>query len=595
MQVKRLLAATPLAVLVAVVTAVPAAAQNSAAPNDDTLLREAAGLEAAGDMAGAERLLRTVLDRSPASLNALMALERVLSVDGRIEELIPALDRLLARDPESPIGHQMRVKAYVALDRAADVEKAGDAWIEATPGIETPYREVARVWQDRGDPTRAVRVLEQGRRRIQRPDALALELGDVYLAAGDAERAVREWDRAIGPDGRGFLLVQRRLSSLPNGGASLIPALVDALSRSPATPARQRAGVQLAIEAGLGAQAAAGARSLAASLDGAARRSLLVEVARRADGSGLDELAYWAYRQLVEQEGPADQMLAVRTRLAELALAVGDTAGAAQLFSQLDSAYPAGSPERRQAGAIRIQMLARDGEVERASTELESFRSAFPEASELDATVAVLANAWLDRGDVATAERVLAGVRGPRSGVARGRVFISRGEIERGRNELLSSAPSLHGAEATEAIALATLLGRLSQPGGELVAKAMARATDGQREEGVALLFDESASLPEAERPAVLEFAASLADRARLDERAEQIRREIVTVYPDSREAPLAMLTLARTLLLDKHTPDEARMLLETLILEHPRSALVPQARRELDRLLGRVPPDDAS
>lgn len=111
----------------------------------------------------------------------------------------------------------------------------------------------------------------------------------------------------------------------------------------------------------------------------------------------------------------------------------------------------------------------------------------------------------------------------------------------------------------------------------------------------MALLFDESASLPEAERPAVLEFAASLADRARLDERAEQIRREIVTVYPGSREAPLAMLTLARTLILDKHTPDEARMLLETLILEHPRSALVPQARRELDRLLGRVPPDDAS
>lgn len=211
MQVKRLLAATPLAVLLAVVTAVPAAAQNSAAPNDDTLLREAAGLEAAGDMAGAERILRTVLDRSPASLNALMALERVLSVDGRIEELIPALDRLLAQDPESPIGHQMRVKAYAALDRTADVEKAGDAWIEATPGIETPYREVARVWQDRGDPTRAVRVLEQGRRRIQRTDALALELGDVYLAAGDAERAVREWDRAIGPDGRGFLLVQRRL------------------------------------------------------------------------------------------------------------------------------------------------------------------------------------------------------------------------------------------------------------------------------------------------------------------------------------------------------------------------------------------------
>lgn len=589
---KRLVAAAPF--ILAAVTVVPAQAQTRAASDNDMMLvREAAALESAGDMAGAEQLLRTVLDRSPASLNALIALERVLSVDGRIEELIPVLDRLLEQDPESPIAHRMRLKAYSALDRPDAVENAGDAWIAATPGIETPYREVARIWQERNEPTRAVRVLEQGRRRIQRPDALALELGDVYAAAGDPKRAVGEWDRAVGPDGRGFLLVQRRIAGLPNGGALFIPGLVDALTKAPATPARQRAAVQLAIEAGLGAQAAQAARELAASLDGDARRSLLVEVARRADGSGLDALAYWAYRQLVESGGSADQMLAVRTRLAELALAVGDTADAARLFTELESAYPAGSPQRRQAVAVRIQMLARDGEVDRASAELDSFRKAFPEAAELDAAAAAVANARLDRGDVAGAERTLTGVRGPQSGVARGRMLIARGEIDRGRNELLASAPMLRGAEATEAIALATLLGRLSQPGGEIVAKAMARATDGAREEGVALLFEESAGLPDAERAAILGFAASLADRVNLGERAEQIRREIVAEYPDTRAAPMAMLTLARNLARENRAPAEARMLLETLILEHSSSALVPQARRELDRLLGRVPPPD--
>jgi TolA-binding protein len=68
------------------------------------------------------------------------------------------------------------------------------------------------------------------------------------------------------------------------------------------------------------------------------------------------------------------------------------------------------------------------------------------------------------------------------------------------------------------------------------------------------------------------------------------MRREIVAEYPRSREAPSALLALARTVAQRPGSHDEGRLLLERLILEHPRSALVPQARRELDRLLGRVP-----
>lgn len=567
-------------------------AQVAAAPTDETaLLREAAALETAGDLAGAERLLRSVLSATPTSLTALISLERILAMQGNTQALIPALDRLLARDADSPIGHQMRVRAFSALDRVDELERAADAWIKASPTIETPYREIARVWRERNELTRAVDVLERGRARIKRADALALELGDVYAQAADYSRAVREWNRAIGRDGHGFLLVQRRLTGLPDGGASAIPELVEALTRPPTSVARQRAASQIAIEAGLAPQAESIARATAGALDEPARRSFLVEVARRADGAGLSAVAYWAYRELIAAGGPVDQMLALRTRAAELALAVGDTASAAAQYAQLEQAYAAGSPQRRQAVSVRIQLLARDGELDRAATEYASFRREFDDATETDAVAAALANALLDRGEESAAEDVLVGVHGPRSGLARARVLMRRGEVERARNELLGSAPSLHGAEATETIALASLLGRLSPEGGELVGRAMAVAAEGDREEGVKLLLEGSGPIAGNERAAILEFAATLADRAQLEERAEQMRREIVAEYPRSREAPSALLALARTVAQRPGSHDEGRLLLERLILEHPRSALVPQARRELDRLLGRVPP----
>jgi TolA-binding protein len=99
-----------------------------------------------------------------------------------------------------------------------------------------------------------------------------------------------------------------------------------------------------------------------------------------------------------------------------------------------------------------------------------------------------------------------------------------------------------------------------------------------------------SRTLPGSEPAAILELAASIAERNQLDAEAEKARRSIINDYAQSPEAPAALLALARTLSLKSETMGEAREQLEKLILEHPRSALVPQARQELDRLQGRIP-----
>lgn len=572
-------------------SAVRAVQQPAAGVSDElSALRAAMARERAGDLDGAGSALRAILDANPQSLSALISLERILAMQGRTEQLLPYIDRLIAEDRESPIGNQMRVRANSMLDRTSDIERAGEAWIAATPNVETPYREIARVWRLRGDYERALAILERGRARVQREDALALELGDLYAAIDQPQRAVLEWERAIADDGQGFLLVQRRLSQMPDGGAAVVHELIHSLTSEPRSAERSRAAAQVAIDAGLGVEAARITREVAASLDDEARREYLVDVARRADGAGLVQVAYWAYGELLSAQQPEEQMLALRTRLAELALVMGDTARAVHEYGAIEDALLPGSPERRQALAVSIELAARAGALDDALSQFAAFRAEYPDAPELDGITGALGGGLLDAGRIAEAERLAAQMRGPRAGMIRGRALLLRGDIARARTELLNAAPALSGAEATETIALVTLLGRLSSKGGALVASALARLADGERAEAVEMLLNESAGLPDAERAALLDFAATTAVRAGLPDFAEQARRTIVETLPRTQEAPAALLDLGRTLAQRPDDVAEAQLLVERLILEYPRSALVPQARQTLDRINNRVP-----
>lgn len=553
-------------------------------------LRDAVVRESAGDLRGAEKILLGILARNPQSLPAILSLERVLKIQARLEDLIPHVALLLKADPESSMGHQLLVKAYAALGQADEVRKAAETWIKTTPRLETPYREIARIWESRGDYARAIQYLEMGRSRIGRADALAVELGDVYAAMEEYARAVREWDRAIGPQARGFLLVQRRLAALPDGGAEMLPRLVDALLRPPTSVGRRRAAAQLAIDGGMAVRAEEIGRATLTALPVQERPAFLVEMARRADGAQLPRVAYWAYSELVEQRLATDQMLAVRARMAELALAMGDTLRAAETYRTLEGAYAVGSPERRQAAALRIQLIAREGKAEEAERELQTFRREYPDAPDLDAIAAAIANTLIDQGDEKRAEAVLTGIDGARVSLARSRLALRRGDIQRAKAALLTAAPGLRGAEATEAIKLATVLGRISREGGELMGRALSRASSGAQPEAVGMLLTGARNLPGSEPAAILEMAASIAERNNLEPEAEKARRTIVKDFATAPEAPAALLALARSLSQRSESLTEAREYLERLILDHPRSALVPQARQEMDRLQGRIP-----
>src|SRR5690606_34017883 len=133
-------------------------------------------------------------------------------------------------------------------------------------------------------------------------------------------------------------------------------------------------------------------------------------------------------------------------------------------------------------------------------SQLDAFRAEYPDALETDRLLGAVGGALIERGRLDDAQLLAGSVAGPNAARVRGRVLLIRGDVERARSELLNAAPALSGADATETIALVTLLGRISPIGGKLVGRALALLTEGERGAAVELLLSESRPLAARER-----------------------------------------------------------------------------------------------
>jgi tetratricopeptide (TPR) repeat protein len=166
--------------------------------------------------------------------------------------------------------------------------------------------------------------------------------------------------------------------------------------------------------------------------------------------------------------------------------------------------------------------------------------------------------------------------------------MLAAGEVEAGRGSLMEAVGGLAPAEATEAIQLAGLLGRLSPAGSGALARASVLAHLGRGSEAAVALADQAFELPGQDRAVVLAEAARMADRAREALHAADIRRRLLAEYPDAPEVGEAALALARFRARSEGNAPEAIRILEDLITRQPNAAVVPEARLELERLRSR-------
>ena len=564
---------------------------------EDRMLREASAQEARGDFTGAEATLRELLRRRPNASSAVLALERVFRTAGRPRAVLPVADSFLAADPSSGAVWSLKLRVLVEGDALAALGSTVRAWAQAVPGSSAPYREGARAYLDADQAGQAVALIEDGLQVLGGPPELWVALGDVHLSAGRAEEGARAWAQALGRDRAQTGEVLRRLEELgdaPGDGVQgtqprprAAAALVAALGTEAATASQLEIGAEIALREGLEEEARAMAEAALGRFGDREARGYLRGFARRAEELDRPGSALWAYSRLREAARDEAERRANDERIASAALAAGDTTAALDALARVTASHPPGSSDRRAAWTAELALRIEADEVQQVREAFADYRAQFPDAEELDRLSAALASRLMRNGDVGGAMETLAGIDGPGAALERAFLLLEGGAIAEGAAALQESLPELEPGQATEVLALALTLTRLTPVGALLAARAAVAVRRGDPAEAVRAVQVGAEAVPEADRPAVLAMGARTADAAGLADAATTFRRTIVAEHADAPEFAEAALDLARELAARPGGGAEAARILEELIVAHPGSPVVPGARRELERLRG--------
>jgi TolA-binding protein len=166
-----------------------------------------------------------------------------------------------------------------------------------------------------------------------------------------------------------------------------------------------------------------------------------------------------------------------------------------------------------------------------------------------------------------------------------------RGDLVTARERLTAAGPYARPrGETTRSAALLVLLAQVRAERLVELGRAFGALSAGDTLAAVDGLRRAAGQLPrDGGRADVLTFAGELALAVGYDERAERVLLDALDADSAGPSAPAAELLLA-TVYAEAGRSEEALARLEHVILTYPRSAVVPQARRLLDRVRGTIP-----
>jgi tetratricopeptide (TPR) repeat protein len=195
-----------------------------------------------------------------------------------------------------------------------------------------------------------------------------------------------------------------------------------------------------------------------------------------------------------------------------------------------------------------------------------------------------IAFGWVRIGDMSRARGALrdAGEEADSSDAA-GWIALYAGDLRTARRLLRSSGD----ASPELAVALA-IVARLDMDSAPDLGRAFLTLARGDTLKAATTLVESMEHLPDA-ASLILYTAAQWRRAAHDDAQATALFKRVVEQYATSAEAPAAELEWARALR-KSGSAVEAAQRLEHLILTYPQSALVPQARRDLEVVRGSIP-----
>ncbi len=549
-------------------------------------LNRAFDMERRGNYAGAVVAYRGVLKYRPADVSALLGLARSLQPLNRSAEMVPDISVALAANPTATALYGVAVRTYGAAGMTDSLRRVVERWSQLAPKDETPYREWGNALLARRDRTGARAAYLAGRQQLGQPTALAPELAQLAVLEGDYATAAREW-----------LLAIRKLPGYRSGAVVTLRPTPDAqraavlkVLQDDGSPDAQRLDAELRARWG---DPVGGFERLVLVLpaDPVESRDLLRQFTEALRGNPAP-----AYRQAMgraleamAQRSNGAQRSRLQLDAAQAYLDGGDRASARRMLASLagDGSTPAALSAS--ASGTLLRLLVDEGKMDEAERSLSQYRGVLS-VEEMATLSRQVALGWAKAGKLDRAEALAASDSSVEGLALRGQLRLFQGDIK-DAVELLRAAGPYAGTreQATARTSLLALLQPIEEdtlPALGIAFLALARGDTTGAVSGFAAL---GAARPRNKGGAELLLLAGRLEAARgRAPAAEQLFRAAVDSAAPA-TAPAALLELGR-LMASSGRGGEAVPVFEQLILDYPRSALVPQARRALDEAKGAVP-----
>ena len=527
-------------------------------------------LEDANEYAAAAQAYREALARSPASVPAMLGLERVYSELGRSDSILPLLDSAIAIAPRESAFRTAQLRTLRALGEADSARAAYERWRHDVPHDPAPYRTYSRMLIADGLTAAADSVLREAQQDVGSARGFAYELAQLRAARGLWEGSARAWHEVLSENP---YLGQAALFSLAPTPAASRDAVRRALSSPPAGvgPARVLANLEL-----LWGSPMAGWSALRGLQPDSSTVEAWTDFAQRAS----DARAWIAARDALVAANEAQPSPELSARAASAALNGGDPAGAVALAKsaeeKLDSASAA-----RSVLPVHLRALAALGKPEDGERALAAY-SPYLEPDAHDRYARLVAWGWVRTGNLDRAKKLLEDAGGDDDQIE-GWLALYQGDLAGARAHL---SPSM--ASRPELLTALALLERTKAERSPETGRAFLTLARGDTLEAAADFQAAAGKLPEAGSLLLATAARLYAARNALPQ-ATAIWRSIVEGSPDAPEAPEADLEWARALRASGETEASVKRL-EHLILTYPESAMVPQARREMELARRSIP-----
>jgi tetratricopeptide (TPR) repeat protein len=311
----------------------------------------------------------------------------------------------------------------------------------------------------------------------------------------------------------------------------------------------------------------------------------------RAELSNAWLVARDAWTAVFEQRGDLES----QTRAASAALSAGDAAGALARARRPGKGSAAGKEPERILALVPVEIgaLGHLGRAAEAQQRLDAVSTGLDEHSRAE-VARPLVGAWLRSGDLERARAAVAGSDLADDDETVGWLALYEGDLATARRRLVR-AESRRG-ELVDALGLLARARIDRSPALGQAFLALARGDSAGAARRFVALADSAGNAPASATGIGNASPALLALAARIQRGAAALTLwdRIIAAHATSPEAPEALLLSARAL---RDAGDGAGAIarLEKLLVEYPESALLPQARRDLQRLRGQVPPDQFS